>query len=433
MKKFISVILALSLLMLSAQAAVFSDTVGHWAENDIETIAELGAVNGYTDGTFAPDAPITRAEYAKIVGELFGLPTTENACMLFEDVERGDWYAPYVQDFFWLVMTAFIDDAPAVLGEDYGRSFGGQTPLTRVEAAAGLLAVCDAPGLTAEEKAGVLSRVADSAEFSDNASTNMVVSMAVNSGLMVGDDQGRFRPYDTISRAEVCTLLSRAVAKNGTAASKFITNFLNEEKAELDAKAAQLVSDFLSETKKNENDNIIVATVNGEEISAGDFTAFLLMAFPMNLPGGLFFLIGSDLNFDQPYTDSDSEYSGMTKGDVFIDMILDEIGIFAVLRQTAREYGLVDEELLLAAAESSYDFKTEYGDKLTRSLGLSDYAIDKLMLDIMIPDDMDNYFYESELSEEEIIEIIQSIMEKGSDIQRLDNGLLNEILKAIYE
>lgn len=44
----------------------FKDTNGHYAEKQIEELAEMGIVNGKGDGTFDPDAPITRAEVAII-------------------------------------------------------------------------------------------------------------------------------------------------------------------------------------------------------------------------------------------------------------------------------------------------------------------------------------------------------------------------------
>ncbi|NSW82507.1 MAG: N-acetylmuramoyl-L-alanine amidase [Syntrophothermus sp.] len=49
-------------------AAMFKDIIGHWAQGNIEHLAQLGIVRGREDGTFAPDAPITRAEAAVIVG-----------------------------------------------------------------------------------------------------------------------------------------------------------------------------------------------------------------------------------------------------------------------------------------------------------------------------------------------------------------------------
>nr|DAH38429.1 MAG TPA: Cell wall hydrolase autolysin [Caudoviricetes sp.] len=51
--------------------AGFKDTTGHWAQAQIEQLAKLGILGGYPDGTFKPDAPITRAEVAAVVSRLY--------------------------------------------------------------------------------------------------------------------------------------------------------------------------------------------------------------------------------------------------------------------------------------------------------------------------------------------------------------------------
>lgn len=45
----------------------------HWAYKAINELSELGLVNGYEDGTFKPDKPVTRAEVATILDRYFGL------------------------------------------------------------------------------------------------------------------------------------------------------------------------------------------------------------------------------------------------------------------------------------------------------------------------------------------------------------------------
>lgn len=58
-------------------AAMFRDIVGHWAQGNIEHLAQLGIVRGREDGTFVPDAPITRAEVAVIVDRAIGYVLAE--------------------------------------------------------------------------------------------------------------------------------------------------------------------------------------------------------------------------------------------------------------------------------------------------------------------------------------------------------------------
>lgn len=50
----------------------FRDSLAHWAERYIAAAAKAGIIAGYPDGTFRPNAPVTRAEAAKIVGLAFG-------------------------------------------------------------------------------------------------------------------------------------------------------------------------------------------------------------------------------------------------------------------------------------------------------------------------------------------------------------------------
>ncbi len=57
-----------------AAAATFDDTEGHWASNWIEALRAAGLTSGYSDGTFRPDSPVTRAEMAVFIVNAFGLP-----------------------------------------------------------------------------------------------------------------------------------------------------------------------------------------------------------------------------------------------------------------------------------------------------------------------------------------------------------------------
>ena len=43
------------------------DIIGHWAEEYIRKVLESGKMNGYDDGNFHPDEPLTRAQMAKLI------------------------------------------------------------------------------------------------------------------------------------------------------------------------------------------------------------------------------------------------------------------------------------------------------------------------------------------------------------------------------
>ena len=71
--KTLSVILVLvmSVGMMSflALAAEFNDLNGHWGYDYVMTLVNDGTVNGYPDGTFRPDGTVTRAEFVKLIGK----------------------------------------------------------------------------------------------------------------------------------------------------------------------------------------------------------------------------------------------------------------------------------------------------------------------------------------------------------------------------
>jgi hypothetical protein len=48
------------------------DVDGHWAEDSIRWCVERGLMQGYPDGTFQPDKPVTRAELATVLRRLEG-------------------------------------------------------------------------------------------------------------------------------------------------------------------------------------------------------------------------------------------------------------------------------------------------------------------------------------------------------------------------
>jgi endo-1,4-beta-xylanase len=65
-----------------------------WAATAINYLANHGIVSGRDSVTFAPNDNITRAEFAKIVVGAFGIDT--GATAYFSDVASDAWYAPYV-------------------------------------------------------------------------------------------------------------------------------------------------------------------------------------------------------------------------------------------------------------------------------------------------------------------------------------------------
>lgn len=53
-----------------AKAATFSDINNHWARPFIEGLAQSKIINGFSDGTFRPNQPVSRAEFAALIQAL---------------------------------------------------------------------------------------------------------------------------------------------------------------------------------------------------------------------------------------------------------------------------------------------------------------------------------------------------------------------------
>jgi N-acetylmuramoyl-L-alanine amidase len=73
----------------------FTDIESHWSKDDVSLLANKLVIDGMTDTTFAPDLDITRAEFAALAVRSLGL-NLESTTSTFSDVQASDWYATTV-------------------------------------------------------------------------------------------------------------------------------------------------------------------------------------------------------------------------------------------------------------------------------------------------------------------------------------------------
>ncbi|TWI59157.1 S-layer homology domain-containing protein [Halalkalibacter nanhaiisediminis] len=73
----------------------FKDTIGHWAQNEIELAKELGFLNGVSPERFAPNEPLTREQLATILYNIFQFEYSDPESSPFTDVAINHWsYQP---------------------------------------------------------------------------------------------------------------------------------------------------------------------------------------------------------------------------------------------------------------------------------------------------------------------------------------------------
>lgn len=75
MKKLISislvVIMMITFIFVGNQPAYaqtsMTDLEGHWSKDYVQRLVDLGAINGYPDGTFKPNNTISRGAFIKVL------------------------------------------------------------------------------------------------------------------------------------------------------------------------------------------------------------------------------------------------------------------------------------------------------------------------------------------------------------------------------
>jgi subtilisin family serine protease len=63
----------------------FVDTAGHWAEADLNAMAREGLISGLPGNKFMPDRPVTRVEFAAMLARAFGWYSTQDRDVPFRD------------------------------------------------------------------------------------------------------------------------------------------------------------------------------------------------------------------------------------------------------------------------------------------------------------------------------------------------------------
>ena len=146
-------------------------------------------MNGYSDGTFKPDASITRAEFSAVMARFLKLDDKASAAEKFGDV-KGHWAIGYI--------GALADKG--IVGGVIENSFAPDDNITREQMAAILSRAFDLKETSPEV-------FADNGEISDWARD--YVYACRKAGYMNGDAVNNFSPLDNASRAEVATVIYR--------------------------------------------------------------------------------------------------------------------------------------------------------------------------------------------------------------------------------
>ncbi len=193
-----SLIVVLSLLIVFSSVGIAfagnapSELSGHWAEKDLLSWAEQGLIKGFKDGSFRPDAFITRAELMAIINRVFEFEETTEVS--FRDLDVSNWASTDIQKGVKAgYITGYTD-----------QTFRAQNNVSREEAA---VIISRLLGLNnAEQVTNQFTDHGRIASWSKGA-----VGAVVAHGIVSVFDDGTFRPDDYLTRAEAVVMLQRAI------------------------------------------------------------------------------------------------------------------------------------------------------------------------------------------------------------------------------
>ncbi|WP_239004647.1 S-layer homology domain-containing protein [Paenibacillus tepidiphilus] len=179
------------------QSKTFSDTAGHWGSSTIGAAVKLQIVDGYADGSFRPNATVTRAEFAAMIARAFGL-AERTAAGGFSDT-GSNWAAGYIDALSEKgVITGYADG-----------SFKPAAAITRAEMVTIIGRVLNLAALQNGSAAGFT-------DVSGDYWAAAAIQQASAANLIQGVSASAFAPKNNATRAEAVALIIRALQSDSS-------------------------------------------------------------------------------------------------------------------------------------------------------------------------------------------------------------------------
>ncbi|MBD2069144.1 S-layer homology domain-containing protein [Leptolyngbya sp. FACHB-671] len=173
-----------------------------WARPFISEMSARGIISGFDDGTFRPNQPITRAEFAAMLREAFGQEPDKRSAPTFGDVPADFWAASAIQKSYQI---GYIEGYP-------GNVFQPTQQIPRVQA---LVALATGLGLNAPaDSTGIEQTYQDAEQIPDYATGK--IAAATESRLVVNHPNPQtLEPNQNATRAEVAAFIHQALVQSG--------------------------------------------------------------------------------------------------------------------------------------------------------------------------------------------------------------------------
>jgi hypothetical protein len=178
----------------------FSDTVSHWAKDDIDFVTARELFVGTGNGKFSPDASMTRGMVITVLDKLWGADVSEFTGTRFDDVNETAYYAPYVE---WAAANGIVSG----IGND---AFAPNRAISREELAVIITKFTKFAGFNLNTSTGNPSTAfADAHTISGWAQDS--VRTLQEACIISGKPGNIFGSQDTATRAEFAVILRKLI------------------------------------------------------------------------------------------------------------------------------------------------------------------------------------------------------------------------------
>lgn len=186
-----------------AQQTTFSDVQDHWAKSFIEALAAEDIIRGFPDGTFRPEVPVTRAEFAALIRKAFARNRIRTPIQ-FADVPATYWAYEAIQEAYSI---GFLEGYP-------NNIFAPDQKIPRVEV---LVSLANGLNLakTGETPAILTGSFQDASSIPNYAQNS--IAIATENQLVVNYPNVQLlNPNQVATRADAAAFIYQALVKIGT-------------------------------------------------------------------------------------------------------------------------------------------------------------------------------------------------------------------------
>ncbi|AFY34896.1 DUF3370 family protein [Calothrix sp. PCC 7507] len=197
--KYTLVLLTTVLTLSHSKALAFADTQTYWAKDCVQKLGERKLITGYPDGSFRPEATVTRAEAAVLMLNAFPDAPIKRSTTTFKDIPTNYWANQAISTAY---QKGFFSGYP-------GGIFQPNQPIPRAQI---IGVVAGGKNYSpVSNPTQTLQQYFNDAGQIPNYAQNAIASATINSIVVNYPNVKQLKPQQSATRGEVAALICRAL------------------------------------------------------------------------------------------------------------------------------------------------------------------------------------------------------------------------------